>query len=198
MDDVTKTRSAYESDAEAFTEKYLSGSTAADYGTAFLDAVDGSRLLDIGCGPGSDLDTFVDADFSVTGLDITRSFLGEAAARHENADVVQADMRYLPFELNSFDGIWASASFHHVPRADGIATLRECRRVLEPGGQLFVSVKRARTAPEKSRHFEYYDPAEFQTLLGDAGFTLSRFDADDHWVWGVATAEQSRVELEME
>lgn len=184
MDELRRTRDGYEADADAYIEKYLSESIAARFGAAFVDAVDGSRLLDIGCGPGADIETFADDGFDVTGLDITRPFLDEADGRIPEAMLVQGDMRRLPFEDATFDGIWASASVHHVPRGEAAATLRECRRVLRPDGVAYVSVKREgyRKPADRDRHFEYYRPEEFRSLLSEGGLDDVEFRTGENWL----------------
>ncbi|MFT4884702.1 MAG: ubiquinone/menaquinone biosynthesis C-methylase UbiE [Natronomonas sp.] len=188
MDELRRTREGYEAAAEAYVEKYLSESIAARFGATFTNAVDGDRLLDIGCGPGPDVETFVAHGYDVTGLDITRSFLREADDRIPEAAFVQADMRHLPFDDATFDGVWASASFHHVPRREAAATLRECRRVLRPEGAAYVSVKREgyEKPADRDRHFEYYRPAAFRSLLEEVGFDTIEFRTGENWLAVVA------------
>jgi ubiquinone/menaquinone biosynthesis C-methylase UbiE len=184
MDELRRTREGYEAAAEAYVEKYLSESIAVRFGAAFTDAVEGDRLLDVGCGPGPDVATFVADGYDVTGLDITRSFLREADDRIPEAAFVQADMRHLPFDGATFDGVWASASFHHVPRHEAAATLRECRRVLRPEGVAYVSVKREgyEKPADRDRYFEYYRPADFRSLLDEAGFDELEFRTGENWL----------------
>jgi ubiquinone/menaquinone biosynthesis C-methylase UbiE len=184
MDELGRTREGYEADAEAYVEKYLSESIAARFGAAFTGAVEGDRLLDIGCGPGPDVETFVDDGYDVAGLDITRPFLREADDRIPEAAFVQGDMRYLPFDDATFDGVWASASFHHVPRREAAATLRECRRVLRPEGVAYVSVKREgyEKPADRDRYFEYYRPAEFRSLLDEAGLDELECRTGENWL----------------
>jgi ubiquinone/menaquinone biosynthesis C-methylase UbiE len=50
------------------------------------------------------------------------------------------DMRNLKFEPNSFDGIWVSASFLHVPKADSKKCLQGFYRILRPKGLLYLGV----------------------------------------------------------
>jgi ubiquinone/menaquinone biosynthesis C-methylase UbiE len=193
MDDVSRTLDVYESESTAYIEKYSAESAAATYGESFFDALSectgSASVLNLGCGPGPDVETFVEAGYEVAGLDITQSFLTEATERVPAGAFVRGDMRSLPFQDGSFDGIWASASFHHVPRPDARETLRDCRRVLRPGGSLFASVKRDEGLDDDDteRHFEYYQPAAFRSLLEDAGFEPESVRTVDKWVSAVAT-----------
>lgn len=193
MDDVSRTLDVYESESEAYIEKYTAESAAALYGDSFIQSLsrfgETASVLDVGCGPGPDIETIAAEGHAVTGLDITQSFLTEATERVPAGTFVRGDMRSLPFQDASFDGIWASASFHHVPRPEARETLRDCRRVLRPGGYLFVSAKRneALDDDDTERHFEYYQPAALRSLLESAGFELERVRTVDKWVSAVAT-----------
>ncbi|QLD85404.1 class I SAM-dependent methyltransferase [Natronomonas halophila] len=193
MDEFGRTRSGYESASEAYVEKYLSESIAARFGEAFLDAVDGPQLLDIGCGPGADIETFAADGFDVTGLDITRPFLREADDRLPESALVQGDMRRLPFDAAAFDGVWASASFHHVPRRAATATLREFRRVLRSDGVAYISVKREgyQKPADQDRHFEYYRPDGFRSLIGEGGLRAVEFRTGENWLSALAKPDAS-------
>lgn len=194
MDELRRTREGYESASGAYVEKYLSESIAARFGEAFFETLDGNRLLDIGCGPGADIEVFLGAGYDVTGLDITRSFLREASDHVPEAALVQGDMRHLPFQAATFDGIWASASFHHVPRREAAATLGECRRILRPDGTIYVSVKREgfEKPADRDRHFEYYRPEEFRSLLADAALDTVEFRTGENWLSALATPADAR------
>lgn len=191
MDDVSRTLEEYESEADAYVRKYRAESFADRYGGPFFDALTGSRLLDVGCGPGADISTFESAGYDVTGLDLTQSFLRAARDRDPTASLVRGDMRRLPFGDGSVDGIWSAASFLHVPRSDATPTLREFRRVLRPAGVVFLSVKRAPTTPGESsdRHFEYYGPEAIGLIVRDAGFEPVVLETAENWVSVVACAE---------
>lgn len=191
MDEVSRTLDAYESDADTYVEKYRDKSIAVQYGDEFFDALqrnpgslEGKKVLDLGCGPGPDVGIFVSAGYDAVGLDLTASFLREARKQIPAASFVRGDMRHLPFQDDTFDGIWGSASFHHVPRPAALSTLGGCRRVLREGGVVYLSVKRVGYEPrdERDRHFEYYRADEFRGLFEDAGFERLDDSVDENWV----------------
>lgn len=188
MDKVSRTLDDYESDTDAYVDKYLTESVAERYGDPFFDALDGERLLDVGCGPGPDIATFASAGYDVTGLDMTPSFLRAASERVPAASLVRGDMRRLPFENASFDGVWSCASFLHVPRPDAPATLREFRRVLNSDGVLYLSVKRTELPGHDSgkRHFEYYRPDELRSVLREAALDPILVTTEENWVSALA------------
>ena len=199
MDEVERMLVTYEGNAETYAEKYLSESGLEAYGGPFLDRLDGGRVLDLGCGPGVDTAVFARRGFDVVGFDVTPSFLRRArehfvevtadvtADRQAEASFVRGDMRSPPFVADSFDGIWASGSFHHVPREEAPATAAELARVLREDGCAYISVKREPTGSEVAdRHFEFYEPGEFRALLADAGFDVEIIETTGPWIGAIA------------
>ncbi|MFC4406659.1 class I SAM-dependent methyltransferase [Haloarchaeobius iranensis] len=196
MDEVARTRSVYESNSDAFVEKYRRESIAERFGEPFFDALQGTRILDVGCGPGSDAETFADRGYDVTGLDVTPSFIESGRENVSDARFALGDMRTLPFGPNSFDGVWACASLLHVPRGDVPATLSEFARVLDGDGTLYCSLKRGDESgfDGLGRFFERHTAAAVCELLVDTGFEpvhvetadAAEVASQDGWVQAVA------------
>ncbi|MGE0230225.1 MAG: methyltransferase domain-containing protein [Flavobacteriaceae bacterium] len=102
---------------------------------------DDHRILDFGGGIGNSLGHFrqyypdseiVVADPSSRSLDIARGrFPAERNFCHLTGDE-------LPFEDETFHIAFAACVFHHIPAASHLKFLSELRRVLRPGGSLFV------------------------------------------------------------
>ncbi|MDP3950895.1 class I SAM-dependent methyltransferase [Microbacterium sp.] len=102
--------------------------------------VSGRTVLDAGCGTGV-LTAELDArGASVTGIDSSPQMLQLARRRVNDAvELRLADLRDpLPFGDRSFDDVIASLVLHYLE--NWRPTLAEMRRVLRPGGRLFVSV----------------------------------------------------------
>lgn len=112
---------------------------------AFLDRAGvevRGRVLDAGCGGGGmPLSIAEHADF-VVGIDPINRF-GDAGVRLarerglSRLHFLQADGMYLPFADGAFDLVLSHAVIEHV--ADAPLYLRECRRVLAPGGRFLLS-----------------------------------------------------------
>jgi SAM-dependent methyltransferase len=201
MDEALRTAGTYEANADAYVEKYRGGSVAAVHGDSFFDALPDRgdsaspvRVLDAGCGPGSDAAVFADRGFDVVGADVTQSFLREADRAVDGA-FARCDLRALPFEDGAFDGVWCCAALHHVQKSDAIAALADLCRVLTDDGAFFCSVKRGADAgfePDDDhgggddRFFAYYEREEFRGLLSDAGFEPT-VRVDGRWVNTVTT-----------
>lgn len=152
----------------------------------FSKHLPGKRVLDIGCGPGRDAKYFSGIGFDVTAIDLTKRFLAMARKHAPKAKVLRMDMRQLTFPARSFDGIWAMASFLHIPKRQGRETLMGFKRVLKLGGLLFISVKlgKGEEAISKKKYggsvrnhggikfFAYYSKPELLKLLRSCGFTI--------------------------
>ena len=104
----------------------------------------GHRVLDIGCGTGT-LITLVKRlhpDADVVGLDPDPAALDRAKHKARRAGItVQLDRGFadeLPYTEQSFDRVLSSFMFHHLETDKKEQTLREVRRVLKPGGSLYL------------------------------------------------------------
>ncbi len=99
------------------------------------------RVLDFGAGVGYSVPFFARhlPSARVTCLDVSRKSLEVGAAKHGAvAEFEHFDGRRIPFDDGTFDVALASCVFHHIPHAEHVALLGEIRRVLAPGGRLFV------------------------------------------------------------
>ena len=104
----------------------------------------GDRALEIGCGTGSFLlmlkRRFPGVEF--TGLDPDPKALARAKKKAERAGLPfrfdQGFADSLPYHSAGFDAVFSSFMFHHLEAANRETTLREVRRVLKPGGSLYL------------------------------------------------------------
>lgn len=137
----------------------------------FSEQIPAGVVLDLGCGAGYDLTSLEELGHATVGLDYSEPLAAIARAKSRGA-VVVADMRTLPFRTSSFDGVWASASLLHVPRADLPLALAEIRRVLKPEGLLFASVKAGGGSRrnEDGRCFTFYERLDWAEALSASGF----------------------------
>ena len=100
----------------------------------------GARLLEVGCGMGTDLLQFARGGARVTGVDLTPRSI-EISRNHlklygQAGDFVLTDGEHLPFEDERFDVVYSNGVLHHTP--DTAGAIREIHRVLRPGGQACV------------------------------------------------------------
>ncbi len=136
---------------------------------------EGAMVADLGCGAGRDTGQFTGRGYWTVGMDYSYGMLVQAAQRAP-APYTQGDLRQLPFADVSLDAAWVNASLLHIPRAQAPGVLAEVRRVLKPGGVLYLSLKEGKgevwEQREGMRFFTFFGVEETRTLLKDAGFTL--------------------------
>ena len=99
----------------------------------------GSRVLDLGAGPGS-------FQTERSDLLIVRVDLAVRSTRVPGA-WVSADAAHLPFASNTFDLVISNHSLEHFPELD--RTLSEIGRVVKPGAVLYVAVPDASTLTDR-------------------------------------------------
>src|SRR5712692_2890501 len=112
-----------------------------------FDQFAGARLLEVGCGMGTDLLQFAHGGAKVTGIDLTPRSV-EISRKHlalykETGDFAIADCEKLPFADESFDAAYSNGVLHHTP--DTAGAVGEIHRVLRPGGQARVMLYHRRS-----------------------------------------------------
>lgn len=100
----------------------------------------GLKVLEIGCGLGTDGAQFADAGADYTGVDLTEAAVDLARKRFELFDLPgklqTADAENLAFEDESFDLVYSHGVLHHTPEIG--KAVREIHRILRPGGRAVV------------------------------------------------------------
>jgi SAM-dependent methyltransferase len=139
----------------------------------------GGQILDAGCGSGRDSLAFLEAGYRVRAIDASVELVRQARARGVPAEVKtfqQVD------EKEAFDGIWASASLLHVPRAELVSVLRRLARALRPGGIMYITLKygEGEAVTADGRFFCYHTPETFEAVVRQAKLKLERYwNTDD-------------------
>ncbi|HMD87224.1 MAG TPA: class I SAM-dependent methyltransferase [Terriglobia bacterium] len=142
-----------------------------------LDRVDlGSKVLEVGPGPGLTTDILRSHVARLTALEIDPTLANSLAARmrSSNVTVIQGDATVMPFRDAQFSGAVCFTMLHHVPSpALQDKLLCEVLRVLEPGGML-AGVDSLTSSFMRLVHiFDTLvpiNPATFHSRLQNAGF----------------------------
>ena len=138
----------------------------------------GARLLDLGCGGGRDAGDLDRRGYFVVGLDRTSALLSAGRRRYRSLPLVRADLRYLPFQAMSFDGLWAAASLMHLPKPDARRILANLCRLVRPGGLFAATVTYGTTSRlvtdgwVPGRYFARWKKDELARAVCRAGWTI--------------------------
>ncbi len=143
-----------------------------------------ARVVDVGCGPGRDTRLLRAAGLRVAGFD-----LSAAQLRAGGLDgVAQADMRALPIQSSTVDGVWCQAALLHLPRELAPEAVAEFARVTRENGALLLTVAEGDFEGYQStekyanrdlrRWFTYHREPDLRALLTAAGYRVT--DAHRH------------------
>jgi SAM-dependent methyltransferase len=104
----------------------------------------GARILDAGCGAGLASADLLERGYSVVGVDVSQKMIDHARKNFESRgfpaerwDLHCAGIEEAQLEAGSFAGIAALGVLQY--QDDEAAALRECHRLLEPGGLLVIT-----------------------------------------------------------
>jgi SAM-dependent methyltransferase len=109
----------------------------------------GRDVVDIGCGGGWLARELAARGARVTGTELSDQQLADARARGDadgKISYVVGPAEALPLADASVDAVVFMNSLHHVPEAAMSLALRQARRVLRPGGRVFVAEPQAEGA----------------------------------------------------
>lgn len=131
------------------------------------------RCLDLACGTGINLHRLTEADWTVTGVDLSADQLRLARRRAPvGVELIQADATALPFADASFDAV--ACALLHTDVADFVAVCREAARVLAPGGRLaYVGIHPCLVGPFARN--PPGEPPELHPGYRDTGWTTEGF-----------------------
>lgn len=101
---------------------------------------EGARVLDVGCGTGTQLERYLRAGCAVSGVDISEAMLARARSRlGVAADLRRASAESLPYDDASFDVVLASLMLHELTPAARDAAVGEMVRVVARTGRILVT-----------------------------------------------------------
>jgi 2-polyprenyl-3-methyl-5-hydroxy-6-metoxy-1,4-benzoquinol methylase len=155
----------------------------------FLQGVPKGPLLEIGCGNGARLAGLAAEGWQVMGQEVDPHSADHARSRH-GVPVRVGSLQSLQLEPGTFDCILMNHVLEHLH--DPVETLRECHRLLKPGGrlvavtpnvcsmglQVFGTCWRGLEAP---RHIHLFGAATLARVAQMAGFgTFETFTSAAH------------------
>jgi ubiquinone/menaquinone biosynthesis C-methylase UbiE len=154
-------------------------SDITDQTLALMDLQPGDRVLDLGCGTGWASRRLARVAAEVMGLDVADEMLRRAeraSTGFNNIRYVWGSAEKIPAPDNYFTKVLSVESFYYY--ADQGKALDELRRVLTPGGRLFILINlykdnhySLRWVSELKVPVQALSEQEYVALLGKHGFT---------------------------
>lgn len=129
--------------------KTLSGKYADLTTTKLHDLIQPDQhILDLGAGYGRYTIPIAQRGARVVSVDLSLSMIHRLRLNlrenHQDADIVRADLRQLPFRPQVFSGAICVATFYYLPKRYWWETLTQFASVLTSQGWLFLSLKSIR------------------------------------------------------
>ena len=134
-----------------------------------------ATVLEAGCGEGYGADLLAGVADRVLGLDYDALTAAHVARRYPRVRMARANLVALPVPDARLDAVVSLQVIEHL--WDQGLFLRECRRVLRPGGRIMVSTPNrltfspGRDTPLNPFHTRELAPDELAELVRGAGFT---------------------------
>lgn len=144
----------------------------------------GRRVLEAGSGEGYGANMIADVAAQVTGLDYDVSAVEHVRARYPRVEMLHGNLAELPLPDASVDTVVNFQVIEHL--WDQAQFLRECHRVLTPGGELLISTPNritfspGRDTPLNPFHTRELNAAELTELLTLAGFRVELMTGVHH------------------
>jgi 2-polyprenyl-3-methyl-5-hydroxy-6-metoxy-1,4-benzoquinol methylase len=158
---------------------------------------EGATLLDVGCANGAFLLRMRDLGWQVQGIEIDPD--AAVKATQLGLDVKVGQLEEAKFPDKSFDAITLSHVVEHL--YDPVATLKECKRILKPGGILWIATPNLRSIGhaefkkdwrglEPPRHLIIFNPDSLRRSCEQAGLVVKG-------VYGVPCALEGTWQLSL-
>lgn len=174
---MAQTNAYYQGNAQVYCDDTIAFNTDELYGP-FVDLLpQGAHILDLGCGSGRDSKAFLDRGYNVTAVDGNAEVAAyaERAIGHPVAVTTFQELSY----TNKFDGVWASASLLHCPRAQINDVLSRIVLALKSDGIAYLSFKwgENESFDDRGRYFNNYTLVSLQALIDE----IPNFSVIDLW-----------------
>jgi len=138
-----------------------------------------TKVLDVGCGAGTDTKFLIDIGLKVTSIDGSDGMLKVARKVVHNHKFYRKDIGKLNFRNNSFDGIVAAFSLQYLKKESVEKMLRKFHNFLGKNGVIYIALQEG-SGEKNVQQFTGYGPLfmnfytfhEIMSLLKSSGFEI--------------------------
>lgn len=161
------------------------------------------RLLDFACAAGYFLERAQARGWDAYGVDLG-PWAAKAAEARGVRNLLIGHLEDLAFPSHHFDVIYAAQVLEHLQNP--VQMLLELRRILRPGGILYVDVPNYRTLPillgkddfylnSPPQHINFFTPATLRATLSRARFPVERITSEGGLKWENLLGRQIRSDI---
>jgi ubiquinone/menaquinone biosynthesis C-methylase UbiE len=178
VDKCKEVAKVYDKIALKYHKKFQEPSDFIDKFVSFLPK--GAKVLDVGCGTGTDSLYLKKKGLKVEGIDLSKKMIKIAKERAPQIKFALMDMRSLKYPEDFFDGLFVAYSLIHIPNKDIPKTLEELKRVLKKGGIAYFALQegkgekflKAPLNPKYKMFLHFFTIRRFTNLLKKYGFEV--------------------------
>ena len=167
----------------------------AEWGFSHVNIPSSATVLDIGCGGGSNVASWIKRcpKGHITGLDYSPVSVAASQKYNQKAisenrcQIVEGDVSRLTFTENTFDAVSAFETVYFWPGLENC--FQEVFRVLKKGGTFLIVNESDGTNPKQDKWIniieglKIYKESDLTETLKNVGFTNIRaFHTDKHWL----------------
>jgi ubiquinone/menaquinone biosynthesis C-methylase UbiE len=151
----------------------------------------GARVLDVGCGTGEYVRRANELGFKASGVEPAAAMREVAIKNNPGASITSGIVTELPYPDESFDLVICIEVLRYLNLSDIRQALRDMRRVLRPGGTMFLTMvnryaldgfflhysllQMLKPRSIKRPHCEFVTPHELDCEIRAAGFPIAEY-----------------------
>ena len=172
----------YDHHAPRLHSNWLKEKSVADL-VPFLEQLKpNSRVLDLGCGNGMDLNWIEKAGHQGVGIEGSAQMIEIAHALNPKLEVLNKNLLFLSLKEAEFDGVWVNQTFQHFPSELVQRMIATCFRGLKPGGVMGIVVQEGAGSFEDrdgdllgpSRSVYLYTEKALCSMIEQTGFQIKK------------------------
>lgn len=186
MEKTLKTIEAYNETAGNFEKRFMDLKLYRNSLEAFIGLLgQGSKVLDLGCGPGNIARLMADSPkrLSVSGIDLSAEMIRLAVKNVPGAEFNVGDIRMLEIKPGEFNAVVAAFCLPHLSDIEAAKLIKDIVHILKDEGLIYLSCMEGEKSgfeltsfsPEKEIFFNYYSEGFLRKSFRDNGLKVLNF-----------------------